>query len=89
VPIYSNQVVTGVNPKNPKILGCDRAGTHHVVGVLQRGSVAVVRMSKNEFKLCSELIPVWKMGRGKRTNVRSFYLSWNEDFVANVWRRGT
>jgi len=50
---------------------------------------AAVKLSKIEFTLWFELIPVWKIETGKRTNVKTFYLSWNEDLGVNRDREGT
>jgi hypothetical protein len=59
------------------------------VGVSQHGFFrACLDAEERIFELYSELIPVWKMGRGIRTNVGNFYLPWNEDFGGKVWRQG-
>ena len=71
--IYSNQRVTGVNPKNPKILGFDHDGTQHLVGVIAarlfRGHLDVKERILEPY---FELIPVWKMERGKPDKCRKF-----------------
>jgi hypothetical protein len=64
--IYSNQVLTGVNPKNPKILGCDRSGTYHLVGASARICRARQDVKeRNELKLYSELTSSMEDCEGK------------------------